>query len=333
MKKYILAFACFCILFVGSTSQSSFKEIKNREIELPPVSSGLQMEELDIHPIGLIYGYCVDSLFLLKTLEYKNSFRVFNVETCEDYGTIFSTGEGPDEFINLATESQYYTTPDSIMLWVRDNAKKKIRLINLTQTLATGKTVISKEYPLKTVLYNFYAVNDSSFVGNSFDGLKWFIANYQADSGNMTPIFDLLDFKDISFASGNSTAKKDLSLMAYAPFFFNQILFYSPDGANRFTVSLGDPISFEELQKKNYEDRLQYFQNITSSEDHVWVLFNDPENSEPESNSKIIVMDWDGNPLYLFDTGKQLRTIFSDFQKGTFYGVDADEKLYKMTIN
>ena len=334
MKKYILAFACFCILFVGCTSQSSFKEIENREIELPPVSSGLQLEELDIHPIGLIHGCCVDSLFLLKTLEYRNSYRVFNVETCEDYGTIFSTGEGPNEFINISTQGQYYTTPDSIMLWVCDNVKKKIRLINLTQTLATGKTAISKEYPLKTTLFNFYAVNDSSFAGSSFDGLKWFMANYQADSGKITPIFGLLETKDISFASGNAAAKKDLSKFAFAPFFFNQILFYSPDGADRFSVSLGDPVSFEVLQKKAYEDRLSYFSNIASSEDQIWVWFNDPENnSEPGSNSKIIVMDWDGNPLYLFDTGKQLRSIFSDFQKGTFYGVDADEKLYKMTID
>ena len=332
MKKYILAITCFCILFVSCTSQSSFKEIKNREIELPPVSSELQMKELDIHPIGLVHGCSVDSLFLLKTLEYKNSYRVFNVETCEDYGTIFHTGEGPNEFINLTTQGQYYTTPDSIMLRVCDNGKKKIRLINLTPTLATGETAISKEYPLKTTLFNFYAINDSSFVGNSFDGLKWFMANYQA-SGNMTPIFDLLETKDISFASGNATAKKDLSKFAFAPFFFNQILFYSPDGTNRFSVSLGEPVSFEELQKKAYGERLHYFSNITSSEDHVWVLFNDPENPEPGSNSKIIVMDWDGNPLYLFDTGKQLRSIFSDFQKGTFYGVDVDEKLYKMTIN
>lgn len=188
-----------------------------------PVSSGLQLKELDIHPIGLVYGYCVDSLFLLKTQEYKNSYRVFNTETCEDYGTIFSTGEGPDEFINVGTQGQYYTTPDSIMLWVRDNRKGEIRLINLTQTLATGKTVISKEYPLKTNLYNFYTVNDSSFVGNSFDGSKWFIADCQAYSGKATPVFDLLGFKDISFASGNATARKDLSLMAYAPFFFNQL--------------------------------------------------------------------------------------------------------------
>lgn len=333
MKKYILIYICHCILFAGCTSESSFKEIKNREIELPPVSSELQMKELDIHPIGLVHGCSVDSLFLLKTLEYKNSYRVFNVETCEDYGTIFHTGEGPNEFINLTTQGQYYTTPDSIMLRVCDNGKKKIRLINLTQTLAKGEAVITKEYSTKTNLYNIFAVNDTSFVGNTFDGIKWSYAKFNPVTEQITPIFDLLEFKDITFASGNTTAKKDMSLMAHAPFFFNQILFYSHDGANKFSVSLGKPVLFEDLKTKDYGNRLQYFSNIASSEEHVWILFKDPENSEPGSNSKIIVMDWDGNPLYLFDTGKQLRSIFSDFQKGTFYSIDVDEKLYKMTID
>ncbi len=331
MKRTV--FICLIALFfIGCTKKSSFRNIENRIVELPPINNtGLKLEKLDIQAMGLVYGHCVDSLFLLKTLEYKNSYRVFNVETCEDYGTIFHTGEGPNEFINLTTQGQYYTTPDSIMLRVCDNGKKKIRLINLTQTLATGETAISKEYPLKTTLFNFYAINDSSFVGNSFDGLKWFMANYQA-SGNMTPIFDLLETKDISFASGNATAKKDLSKFAFAPFFFNQILFYSPDGTNRFSVSLGEPVSFEELQKKAYGERLHYFSNITSSEDHVWVLFNDPENPEPGSNSKIIVMDWDGNPLYLFDTGKKLNTIFNDSGQNAMYAIDNEENIYRLHI-
>ena len=55
------------ILLVGCAQKTSFKEIPNRKVDLPAESSDLRFEKLDIQALGLIYGYCVDSLFLLKT--------------------------------------------------------------------------------------------------------------------------------------------------------------------------------------------------------------------------------------------------------------------------
>lgn len=331
-----MIFLSIALLFMGCAKKSSFPDIENREVELPPINNtALKFQKLDIQAMGLLYGYCVDSLFLLKTKEYRNSFRVFNVKTEEDYGTLFTGGDGPLEYTNLATQGQYIAMPDSIMLWTRDNGKRKLRLANVTRSLEGKTTVIDKEYPLKVSLYNIYTINDTSFVGNTFDGLKWSFVRLNPVTEQITPLFDFLEFRDISFSSCNSTLKKDISRIAYAPFFFNQIFIFSPDGSTRFSVSLGNPTSFEDIEKKTFNERPLYFSNITSSEDQIWVLYEDFDPDIPESadaNSKIIVMDWDGNPLYLFDTGKKLNTIFNSPDKNVMYAIDKDENIYKMRI-
>ena len=153
MKKTVsLLFLCV-LLLSGCAQKTSFKEIPNRKVDLPAESSDLRFEKLDIQALGLIYGYCVDSLFLLKTREFENSYRVFGVETGQDYGTILSGGEGPLEYLNVSTQGQYVSTPDSIMLWTADNIKRKARLLNLTRTLEEKSTVIDQEYSFKKSLY------------------------------------------------------------------------------------------------------------------------------------------------------------------------------------
>ena len=112
-----MIFLSIALLFMGCAKKSSFPDIENREVELPPINNtALKFQKLDIQAMGLLYGYCVDSLFLLKTKEYRNSFRVFNVKTEEDYGTLFTGGDGPLEYTNLATQGQYIAMPDSIIL-------------------------------------------------------------------------------------------------------------------------------------------------------------------------------------------------------------------------
>lgn len=335
MKRTV--FICLIALFfIGCTKKSSFRNIENRIVELPPINNtGLKLEKLDIQAMGLVYGHCVDSLFLLKTREFKNSFRVFNTKTFQDYGTLFSGGEGPSEYTNLSTQGQYMTTPDSIMLWTRDNGKRKLRLTNITRSLAEKTTVIDKEYSLKASLYNIYAINDTFFVGDTFDGIKWSYAKFNPATEQITPVFDFLEFKDVSFSSCNSTLKKDMSKIAYAPFFFNQIFFFSPDGDERFSVSFGIPTSLEELEKKQYQDRILYFANIAATQEQVWILYDGCDFTLPNENkpnSRIIIMDWDGNPLHMFDTGKKLNTIFNDSGQNTMYAIDNEENIYRLHI-
>lgn len=325
------------ILLVGCAQKTSFKEIPNRKVDLPAESSDLRFEKLDIQALGLIYGYCVDSLFLLKTREFENSYRVFGVEMGQDYGTILSGGEGPLEYLNVSTQGQYVSTPDSIMLWTTDNIKRKARLLNLTRTLEEKSTVIDQEYSFKKSLYNSYAINDTSFVGYTFDGLTWSFARWNPQSGQVAPLFDLLDdFRDISFLSAGSGLKYDKSRIVLAPFFFNQVFFFSPDGEERFSVSLGNPVSFEELKNKQYHERVLYFSNVAVTPEQVWILYDGCDatvSPEDRPNSRIIVMDWEGNPLYLFDTGKRLNSMFSDSSKDTIYAIDEEENLYRLHID
>ena len=78
------------------------------------------------------------------------------------------------------------------------------------------------------------------------------------------------------------------------------------------------------------------FDSGSSAKQQVWILYDGCDatvSPEDRPNSRIIVMDWEGNPLYLFDTGKRLNSMFSDSSKDTIYAIDEEENLYRLHID
>lgn len=324
----------------SSSGGGSFLTVENTILQLPE-ELGIKGEKLDLEIIGLLDGKCVDSLLIFRT-RGANSLKVYNCNTLEYYGEIFTTGRGPDEFLNMTTNGQYESTEDGICLWVSDNMAKKICLVNLTRTLKEKSIIKEAEFKYKNMsLFNCFYINDTCIAADHF---IWKNLSFSAYNPVNKTIVDYYNYfnkdlgdKDVFYLSANSAIKPDKSKIAHAMISLNQVIISSVNGPDKFSVSIGVPVSKDEIDHTSRSDRIEYFSMLTVTDSQIWLLYEgiarkDLETSSNGNKSKVIVIDWNGNPLYQFRLDRSLSTIFLNSSKNILYGIDNEENIYKYSV-
>jgi len=326
----------------SSHNEGSFLTVENKVIDLPE-PSGLEGKKLELKVMGLINGFCVDSLFLFTSLESLNSYKIYNNKTFAYCGDLFSEGSGPNEYLNLSSTGQYECTQDGIKLWVSDNTIQKIRKINITKSLKQKKVVQEKEYSYRGSLYNPFSINDSSFITTFYSWKNFSFSTYNPVSKVKIDKFDFFNQslmqKDIFCISGIPALKPDKTKFAYAMIYLNQVLITSIDGAKKFSVSIGSPQLKSDIDEANEGDKIKNFSAIAADNSHIWLLYQGEKRRNLEHTifkaprSKIVVLDWNGNLLHYFILETNLSTIFMDSNKEILYGIDHNESLFKYDIS
>lgn len=343
MKKIIISLFSLIILMESCTitpKDKSILAVKNKVIELNKASD-LKGEKLNLEVMGLVSGNLTDSLFLLRSLDSINSLKVYNCKTLEFYGELFKTGQGPGEYLNMSTEGQYENTPNGIKLWVYDTLIKKMRLINISKSLQKKAIIQEREYDIDASLQNPYYINDTCLLSTFYTGNNMSLCVFNPANKKRTDFFNFYnqysegDFT--TYIAGNAKLKPDKSKFAYAFIHLNQVLISSANGKDKFSISIGAPISKDILDKTAIKNRVKYFSSIAVTDDQIWLSYNGlPKNilnsSENKEPCKIIVLDWNGNLLYYFKLKNRLAKIFIDSKKDVLYGIDKEENIIRYDI-
>lgn len=350
-KTSILLFAIIVLIIYGCNSNKKRETkidhknsilVENKVIKLPE-SKKIKYKKLNVEIIGLWHGISVDTFYFFRTTEYKTSLSIYNSNNWKYMGRIFEKGEGPKSFLSLSTTDEFFYLNNELFNWVYDRDTKKIRLVNITKSIATNTTVIDKEFNYKDELKNLCFIDDSTIICNRYKPTNFEIGYLHLHDMSFEPYFDVLNEKkqpfDMSLVSSNAVIKPDKTKFALAMICFNQLLITDVRGNHRFTISIGEPLSLNYLMSLIGDDKIKdQFGVICSTDKQIWVIYKDMtprefRSDECDIKSKILVFDWDGNILFNIQTEQKLNSMILDRKKGVLLGLDINEGIYEYDIH
>ncbi len=332
----------FSVFFIFNSLSCSTNKQDALSISIPgknitiPEETRLHFLKVPIDDIGFFKAFTTDSLYIIQTVENNATLiKVFNAKTLEVVRETGQQGQGPSDFINLSTNGQIETSAQDAYLWVSDNANKKIRKINVSQT--ASETIIDREYTYHGDFFNIYHLYDSTFIGDIFDGKNMHLTLFDTKENEYKTIFSFFEeteyIKDISLTGCNTTLKPDKTKIAYSMLCFNNLIISSISTGKTTSVSINSAkAQINNISNSPFENRIIYHGPLTSTNNQIWGIFSNKQINNEES-SKIIVYDWNGDPLYSFNSNIELTYIHIDTASKILYGVDPEMELYKCDVS
>lgn len=281
---------------------------------------------------------------LYPNVSYK--YRAYNLNTLQKNGDFMQTGRGGQEFIlpMILPQTQVKENGE-IKIWVQD-FPTKISLVNLSQTLAIGKTIVEKEYnfvrPGKTnMLYQSklsFVIGDGVFLMNSAqersvnaDNLhpepRYFLYNYNQDKCIDTLKYNY-DFGS-SFYLDKSSGKivstspmEDLISIYDTHTKQETILCHSlkkPEEAYNFTNSAKAKIPDYTYSQAKIHNKLlvaAYSKNLKEA------------SKNPDVPYYIHIFDTSGIPLHCLKIGEPVRSFGLDDRTMILYGLTREGIVY-----
>ena len=278
---------------------------------------------------------------------------VFNYETGVPIGKLFPKGNGPSEYpgIIVYTWQTIQKADSSLCIWIY-NSIDQYQLINLTNSLISGTTVIDSIIPYK------YIEHGSVFYGKTFFNEHQIIGRMQStynDSKTFTPTYYRIyngipndtNFVDITIYNPQSYH----SNQGYVGF-FDSMDTYNPS-QNKIAqalimvpqlniIDINDGtikgFIFDENKDINSiitkKESKTYYISIASSSECIYALFLDGYSNysqSPQSNI-IHVFDWNGNPVKQYELDIPIAEIGYDIVNNVLYGSDNNDGYYTYKI-
>lgn len=273
------------------------------------------------------------------------SYRAYNLNTSKKISDLIAKGRGAGEF-NLPASLPQAPVKEKgeIKMWIRD-FPTKISLVNLTQTLYTGKTLVEKEYNFvrpgtPNLLYQSnitYVIGEGLFLMNLSQE-----RSRNADNPNPEPMYILYDYNN----------DKCIDTLRYK---YNFGVFFFLDKTNSKVVStspMEDIISIYDIKAKHetilchttkkpeevynivapkfeipdyayyqcelHDNRIMaaYYKNIKAA------------SRNPDGDYYIHIFDLDGTPLHCLLLNERISTFSFNENTSTLYGLDREGTVY-----
>ncbi len=330
------------IILLAFSCTDSKKNIKGKRIHNFPPGKLLHGErclqgEFGIREIGL-----VDTFIIIRTVK-EDIFQVYSLNSYKHLGFFGKKGKGPREFIAPRFLGQAGSYDSVLGIWILDRAKNKYSLINLQASLIQNKTVTVKEYSLPEELMpaSIFYINERCLIGAcenrqlvfNYDPEKSAIV-YQpimklADPGIPAEVERMLYYNDCSLKPDKS---KLVSLMSYLP----RIDIYNGDATHYTTFFTGSMPKNINASAVINGDIIDYYEDIFLTDHYIFLLYVnqlDNEVAEIEKNILIQVLDWEGNPVHLFEIPDYILKFAVDKKNGIIYGLNyLKDGVYKYDI-
>ena len=141
MKTYfiIILFLLLCSCHNGNTNVSTGN---NTIINDFPVTQTVESEKIDLEILGVNTLLICDTFLIgYKASGYNDFFEIYSIGNLQYLGKCLSRGKGPNEFLSIDYDQNFLLENGNIVLWVSDPVLQKRALLNITQSLRTGRTI------------------------------------------------------------------------------------------------------------------------------------------------------------------------------------------------
>lgn len=351
-KKKVFTFIMIICSMV-SCKRSSDLLVEVKELDFRNKTSDVVHGEEIISIPGVSEFLLFDSLFMFITSDPSGELKVYNSNTMKHIGSFCAKGRARNEFQKaLLITNQIYCNEKGHIILPLNNYIHEIREIDITESLAQGKTVIAG------ICEN---TNDGAgatiFLDNNLDYKFVYTKNkYEYDekkrgvpclytviqpSGKKSKIkvfnskMDVTNEKyDLSPYTGNLYKHPSRNLVVEKFSYMEYLLFFDFDSDQKYAIHQADALSFADVYEKNTRREKDYsFTDVATTENYLLVLYwrGDYYLDVPDKKgaNEVLVFDWEGNYIKGFKFDRPIIRIEYDETRHILYGLDENETLYR----
>lgn len=310
------------------------KEIfKGKDIETFKLEGTLmQFNDTIWHPVGIEVK---DTLLFLKNRSTDYVYHIYNLKNNKKINECLKIGQGPNEFIfPLIVQS----IGDNI--WMFDRGTSIVKEYLVSDLLSDQVPIPQKNIQLKNHVSDKVAVLPNNNILASVNKLPrggfdlYDFNGIFLDSIGKFPEFTSGSLSDIEkiqfFRNGFTTNLTDRIFISYLYSDLIEIYDYKGNclrrlhGPDQFELamslqSVGD--GFTAAKTIRGETHKCYSSPVYAGDEVFVLYFGELWEDYQERDFKIIVFDWDGNPLRMYELDTHLFTLTVDPDNRVFYGI------------
>lgn len=289
---------------------------------------------------------CVIDTFLVIQKREEKILKIYGTNTHDLLAEYGDLGGGPEEFMRpvLVKQVKYDSENKSPIITVYDMSRRRVNFINILN-LIRKKGVIHEQKPLPkgdSYMLHFYFINEDFLLAKPEGEGRFFHYDYGSGETKIIPYVPKIDFpiEDEYFYPifrSAVTVNMDKGLIAAAPMLLGGIDFFDLNGNYlRSTIfdtteKLANTLTIAE--DTEIFNPFHYISDIDSKGEFIYGLnYNnlstDIYDHGNNSNLKVEVFDWEGNPIkeYILNDNRFIETLAVDLKNNRIYGYCRDEK-------
>lgn len=354
------SYSIFLLSLFLLASCSSSTENLNTDTDEPVilrdslVSEHFLEEELGLAP------YIIGPYLLIKQDQNRADKVVFTVYQATDLELLGNIGvrgrEGPDTFYGASYWGQYVERNGEYLIWVNDPPRYRMSLINITESLERGETVIERHInhdPENDFMNALYVLDSSDLVAhqpgyhpNTNQAPLVMFKNGEIETyGEYPEVKNILDEerwgKGATFNRVALSMKPDQSRFAVAMNYYDRLDVFNINGKlissyrdiEKYTLyNYSDIITPSKDIPRKYRD---YYSSVASTEDFLFIIYKDisVEKWAEFHPITIRVFDWDGNLKAELFCPDKIWNLSIDEENGFIYGgSNVQEALFRYNI-
>lgn len=313
---------CFLLLFVVTLFSCSEKR---RVITSYPIEKELVGKRLvEFDSLYNAYGVSVFGDDLVFSLIHSDDFLyVYDMQNHKGHYSI-RKGHGNDEMLAPLVTGQQLEINGKDFVCIQERGTNILYGVDLS-SMATNMIKIadfSANSRKQSIIYA-YKTSDKSYIGSSVaESSKLFVYKDNKMVTIQPPLVDSTMFEANKFelSQTRSTYSDVQGKMATGYFSFPMVIITDNRGENNVTIQLDGEMP--KYTKANREAPYQYIIDICSTEEHFFVLYDNPNNAK---QMEILVFSWDGSPVAKYSVPR-LTCFTIDKKAKRFVGLMEDDK-------
>lgn len=336
--------------FMASCSKLSHEDaIYFDDIRVPDMGQAVislpEGELVNLDCIGPHDFLIVDSLMFVSTMEKKGMLKIFDIASLSQKEAVLNIGQGPGEFTYIPELKQYsiFKTDSGIVASVPDFPQGEIHKLRFSQS---GDSIIAHDTELSLpALQNFsmFAMDmgDGLYLIQSVNPMEWDVNYVLFKDGNSieNPALEIINSGKVEQQEylGSIMTTPIVSHKRKAVAFINnnipQINVAFMDGETApFTIAPdGETGSYKDLiaKQETKEVITPYYAGGVAFED-FFVMCRE---NKSDNCSELIIYDWDGKLLKIFNVPELFTSFDIDTANNTLYTFDfQNERMSKYSL-
>ncbi len=337
-------FAVVVLLFTSCKEtplyfSDSLKEYKSSDVQHTDTLEGTTIID---EVMGAYSLSVVDSIICVANRQRDTMFSLFSL-TGDSLATVGVLGQGPADFTSNRLNGQTsFTNHEGASVWVNDVNASALKRLNLTQSIAIGKSQVDSIIPIRPMVKNAYILGDTLIQEVIGDG------NYNISLSSLgdkwteeEPLYRLpVDFSDLfMFYNGTMAVSPDGKHLVIALSAINQINILELTGARkRLAISVGGVMPpAEVLDPETQTPSHGYYIDLALDDKYIYALYENlpyTASEDERQSTELHVMDYNGDLIAILPLDRFISAIAYSSADNSIYALaDATEAIVRYDLS
>jgi hypothetical protein len=311
---------------------------------------GEPLRDIPIYTTKNVYMMVLDTFLIVQTSEEK-FFKIYSTRSYQLLGEFGQEGDGPTDFRFPHLSKEIWDSKKSPSInQIYDHRLNRQYTVSIPEVLEgenfEGKTLGR----INSYVKHFYFKNEN-YLWSTIDGPgRFFHIDYKNDRTKVIPYIPKTDFpiedeEDLSIVYRSSVmANEQKGLVVAGPYLLGQIDFFDMQGnyirSTHFEKSegLSEALAIRKVNPNLFDTKV-FISDMDASEEFIYGLSRNNlgkniQNPQLRSPHKILVFDWEGNPVkeYVLSDKRYVFSMAIDERNKRIYAYCPEEEEHNLVV-